>query len=155
MNMSWRGGTPSLYVNEMAGDLSLVQNTPMTDVAMIKVFRPPFMGGFGGGSGGAIAVYTKKGKAANENIKGLDFAKIPGYAPPKQFFSPDYSKLDATNSAGDFRTTLYWNPFVMTDANNRRILYTFYNNDVSKKLRIVIEGVNMEGKLTRIEKIIE
>jgi hypothetical protein len=155
MSMSWRGGTPSLYLNEMMGDLSLVQNTPMTDVAMIKVFRPPFMGGFGGGSGGAIAVYTKKGKAANENIKGLDFAKIPGYNPPKQFYSPDYSKLDAANSAGDFRTTLYWNPFVMTDANNRRILFTFYNNDISKKLRVVIEGVNMEGKLTRIEKIIE
>ncbi|RYY20382.1 MAG: hypothetical protein EOO04_20165 [Chitinophagaceae bacterium] len=155
MSMSWRGGTPSLYLNEMAGDLSLVQNTPMTDVAMIKVFRPPFMGGFGGGSGGAIAVYTKKGKAANDNIKGLDFAKIPGYTPPKQFFSPDYSKLDAAQSAGDFRTTLYWNPFVMTDASNRRILFTFYNNDISKKLRVVIEGVNMEGKLTRIEKIIE
>jgi hypothetical protein len=155
MSMSWRGGTPSLYLNEMTGDLSLVQNTPMTDVAMIKVFRPPFMGGFGGGSGGAIAVYTKKGKASNENIKGLDFARIPGYNPPKQFFSPDYSKLDAANSAGDFRTTLYWNPFVMTDANNRRIIFTFYNNDISKKLRVVIEGVNMEGKLTRIEKIIE
>jgi hypothetical protein len=43
----------------------------------------------------------------------------------------------------------------MTDANNRRILFTFYNNDITKKLRVVIEGVNMEGKLTRIEKIIE
>lgn len=155
MSMSWRGGTPSLYLNEMPGDLSLVQNTPMTDVAMIKVFRPPFMGGFGGGAGGAIAVYTKKGKAANDNIKGLDFARIPGYSPPKQFYSPDYSKLDEANNAGDFRTTLYWNPFVMTDANNRRIVYTFYNNDISKKLRIVIEGVNIDGKLTRIEKIIE
>jgi hypothetical protein len=155
MSMSWRGGTPSLYLNEMAGDLSLVQNTPMTDVAMIKVFRPPFMGGFGGGSGGAIAVYTKKGKAANDNIKGLDFAKIPGYTPPKQFYSPDYSKIDASNAGGDFRTTLFWNPFVMTDANNRRILFTFYNNDITRKLRVVIEGVNMEGKLTRIEKIIE
>jgi hypothetical protein len=155
MSMSWRGGSPSLYLNEMPGDLSLVQNTPMTDVAMIKVFRPPFMGGFGGGSGGAIAVYTKKGKAATDNIKGLDFAKIPGYNPPKQFYSPDYSKLDEANNGVDYRTTLYWNPFVMTDANNRRLVFTFYNNDISKKLRVVIEGVNMEGKLTRIEKIIE
>jgi hypothetical protein len=153
--MSWRGGTPSLYLNEMIGDVSLIQNTPMTDVAMIKVFRPPFMGGFGGGSGGAIAVYTKKGKAANDNIKGLDFARIPGYTPPKQFYSPDYSKIAPEHSQGDFRTTLYWNPFVMTDANNRRILFTFYNNDISRKLRVVIEGVNAEGKLTRIEKMIE
>ncbi len=155
MSMSWRGGSPSLYLNEMIGDLNLVQNTPMTDVAMIKVFRPPFMGGFGGGAGGAIAVYTKKGAAANENVKGLDFARIPGYTPPKQFYSPDYSKVDPSHSADDFRTTLYWNPFVITDANTRRLLFTFYNNDVSKKLRVVIEGVNIEGKLTRIEKTIE
>ncbi|RYY31503.1 MAG: hypothetical protein EOO04_00985 [Chitinophagaceae bacterium] len=155
MSMAWRGGSPSLYLNEMIGDLSLIQNTPMTDVAMIKVFRPPFMGGFGGGAGGAIAVYTKKGAAANENVKGLDFARIPGYNPPKQFYSPDYSKVDPSHSADDFRTTLYWNPFVITDANTRRLIFTFYNNDVSKKLRVVIEGVNIEGKLTRIEKMIE
>ena len=108
MSMSWRGGTPSLYLNEMMGDLSLVQNTPMTDVAMIKVFRPPFMGGFGGGSGGAIAVYTKKGKAANDNIKGLDFAKIL-ITPPKQFLSP-VIQVRAANSA-QIQDNVIRNPF--------------------------------------------
>ncbi|RYG03421.1 MAG: hypothetical protein EOO02_08485 [Chitinophagaceae bacterium] len=155
MSMSWRGSTPSLFLNEMNSDLSMVQGISMNDVAMVKVFRPPFMGGFGGSPGGAIAVYTKKGKAATDNIKGLDFASIPGYTPPKQFYSPDYSKIEPEHSDGDFRTTLYWNPFVLTDANNRRILFTFYNNDVSKKLRVVLEGVNLEGKLTRMERIIE
>lgn len=155
MTMSWRGGSPSLYLNEMQTDVSQVQTISMTDVAMIKVFRPPFFGGVGGGSGGAIAVYTKKGQAANDNVKGLDFAKVPGYNPPKQFYSPDYSKADQAAAAEDYRTTLYWNPFVMTDKTNRRILFTFYNNDITKKIRVVVEGVNADGKLTRIEKIIE
>lgn len=155
MGLSWRGGTPSLFVNEMQGDVSLIQNTPMSDVAMIKVFRPPFFGAPGGGSGGAIAVYTKKGAALNDNVKGLDFASIPGYLPEKQFYSPDYMKYEETHKQPDNRTTLYWNPFIITDKNNRRILYTVYNNDISKRLRVVIEGVNADGKLTRIEKIIE
>jgi hypothetical protein len=155
MNMSWRGGTPSLFMNEMQTDLSMVQTLNMSDIAMIKVFRPPFFGAPGGGSGGAIAVYTKKGAASYSNVKGLDFAKIPGYTPEKQFYSPDYSKELPENSQDDNRTTLYWNPFIITDKNSRRTFYTFYNNDVSKKFRIIIEGVNADGKLTRAEKIIE
>ena len=31
----------------------------------------------------------------------------------------------------------------------------FYNNDFSKRLRIVLEGINEEGKLIHIEKILE
>lgn len=139
----------------MISDITMVQNTPMTDVAMIKVFRPPFMGAPGGGSGGAIAIYTKKGAAMNDNIKGLSYANIAGYIPEKQFYSPDYMKYEPEHKQADNRTTLFWNPFILTDKNNRRILYTIYNNDSSRRLRIVIEGVNADGKLTRIEKIVE
>src|SRR5262249_34095399 len=61
LSMSWRGGRPSLYLNEMQTDAQQIQNTPVTDVAYIKVFRPRSGVGFGGGSGGTIAIYTKKG----------------------------------------------------------------------------------------------
>jgi hypothetical protein len=124
----------------------------MTDVAMIKVFRPPFMGAFGGGSGGAIAVYNKKGAARTSDVKGLDRTTIVGYTPVKEFYSPNYP-TDQANSDPDVRTTLYWNPFVLTDKTHRRLFLTFYNNDVSKKFRVIIEGCNDEGKLTRIEKV--
>ncbi|HPZ87288.1 MAG TPA: hypothetical protein PLQ32_04230, partial [Flavihumibacter sp.] len=134
-------------------DLSMIQGMNMNDIAMIKVFRPPFMGGFGG-AGGAIAVYAKKGSASkNDNVQGLNAYKIAGYQPVKQFFSPDYEKYDEANAQPDLRTTLYWNPTIYTDKNNRRIFFTFYNNDVAKKIRVIIEGLNAEGKLTRTEKI--
>jgi len=155
MSMSWRGGSPTLFLNEMQSDLSAVQTLPMSDVAMIKVYRPPFLGAPGGGSGGAIAVYTKKGAARNADVKGLDFARIPGYTPPKEFYSPDYSKYDDRQTQPDLRTTLYWNPFLLTDKSSRRMLFTFYNNDLTRRFRVVIEGCNEEGRLTRIEKIFE
>lgn len=151
-SLSWRGGSPSLFVNEMQGDVNQVQTLNMSDVAMIKVFRPPFFGAPGGGAGGAIAIYTKKGGAMNQDIKGLDFAKIPGYSPVKQFYSPDYMKYDDSHSQPDYRPTLYWDPFILTDKNSRRVLLSFYNNDITRKFRIVIEGCNEEGRLTRIEK---
>lgn len=154
--MSWRGSTPSLYLNEMQSDMSFIQNLNMADVAYIKVFRPPFFGTQGGGAGGAIAVYTKKGaNLNNSDVKGLDFTAIAGYNSDKEFYSPDYSKYDERHTDGDYRTTLYWNPFVLTDKNSRRQLFTFYNNDITRRFRIVIEGCDEQGRLTRIEKIFE
>ena len=153
--LSWRGGSPALYINEMQSDVQMIQSMPMTDVAMIKVYRPPFFGSFGGGAGGAIAVYTKKGKSSNERIKGLDFANIQGYSAERQFYSPDYTKFDETQSQPDLRNTLYWNPFVFTNKQNRRIFLSFFNNDTSKKFRVVVEGINTDGRMTRIEKIFE
>lgn len=156
MSMSWRGGSPTLFLNEVQSDVNMIQSLSMNDVAMIKVFRPPFFGAPGGGSGGGIAVYTKKGAAMNsDQVKGLDFASIPGYSAVKEFYSPDYSKYDERHSEGDFRSTLYWNPFILTGKDNRRLFFTFYNNDVTKRFRVVVEGCDVEGKLTRIEKVFE
>jgi hypothetical protein len=155
VSLTWRGGSPSLFLDEMQQqDPSLLQSTPMSNVALIKVFRPPFMGAMGGGSGGAIAVYTKKGGASNQDIKGLDFVNISGYSPIKEFYSPDY-EMDPAVDKNDYRTTLYWNPYVLTDKANRKIMLTFFNNDVTKKIRVVIEGMNADGKLTRMEKIFQ
>ncbi|HTD93920.1 MAG TPA: hypothetical protein VK644_08920, partial [Chitinophagaceae bacterium] len=153
-SLSWRGGTPSVFLNEMNTDIDLIQSTPMTDVAMIKVFRPPFFGAVGGGSGGAIAVYTKKGEAARSSVKGLDFTNVNGYAPVKEFYSPNYD-TDGDKGKGDYRTTLYWNPYLIFDKNTRRFTLPFFNNDNCKRIRVVIEGLNEAGKLTREEKFFE
>jgi hypothetical protein len=126
----------------------------MSDVAMIKVFNPPFFGAAGGGAGGAVAIYTKKGDQIINSTKGLDFVSISGYTPLKEFYSPDYSK-DADINKNDYRTTLYWNPHLTFDKSNRRISIPFYNSDNCKKIRVVIEGMNDQGKLTREEKFFE
>jgi hypothetical protein len=152
-SLSWRGGSPSLFLDEMQQqDASMLETIPMSNVALIKVFRPPFFGATGGGANGAIAVYTKKGSSMNQDVKGLDFVNIAGYSPMKEFYSPDYDK-DPANDHYDYRTTLYWNPYVLTDKSNRRIRLTFFNNDFTKRIRVVVEGLNNDGKLTKIEKI--
>jgi hypothetical protein len=153
-SLSWRGGTPALFLNEMNTDVSLIQSTPMSDVAMIKVFRPPFFGATGGGSGGAIAVYTKKGELANTAVKGLNSVAVSGYSPVREFYSPDYSTT-ADKDKNDYRTTLYWNPYLLFDKSNRRVTIPFYNNDNCKKIRVVIEGINEQGQLTHEEKFFE
>ena len=132
----------------------MLQSTPMSDVAMIKVFDPPFFGASGGGAGGAVAVYTKKGASTNANVKGLNEVTLYGYSPIKEFYMPDYEKTNDTD-AKDYRSTLYWNPFLLFDSKKRRITIPFFNNDNCKKIRVIIEGMNEYGQLSREEKIFE
>jgi len=156
ITLQWRGGHPTLYLNEFQTDASQIRDIPVTSIAMVKVFRPGTMVGSGGGSG-SIAVYLKKGASRTDdpNFKGLDRVPLIGYSVIKQFFSPDYEKNPELNSATvDARTTLYWNPFILLDKSELKKTIEFFNNDVSRNLRIVMEGINEEGKLVRIEKLV-
>jgi hypothetical protein len=147
-----RGSSTSVFLNEMQADISQLQSTPMSDVAMIKVFDPPFMGAPGGGAGGAVAVYTKKG-GGTSNVKGLNEVTLQGYSSYKEFYMPDYEKTAATG--GDYRTTLYWSPFILMDAKTRRVTIPVFNSSNCKKMKVVIEGINELGQLTREEKVFE
>jgi hypothetical protein len=152
---TWRGSATSFFLNEMPTDLSMLKSVNMNDVALIKVFQPPFFGATGGGSGGAIAVYTKKGSSLNSDFKALPFTNIYGYSAIREFYSPNYSNNSADPFVKDYRTTLYWNPHVYIDKNYRRITLPFFNSDNCKKIRVIVEGINELGVLTREEKIFE
>lgn len=153
--LSWRGGTPTLYLDEMPVDADLLNSIPVNDIAYVKVFRPPFMGTAGGGSGGAIAIYTRKGEDLRSRPGGLSTNTIMGYTPIREFYSPNYGTFDKRNEQKDVRTTLYWNPMVITNAKSHAVKVSFYNNDVTKSFRVVIEGMTKEGLLTHHEEIME
>jgi len=153
--LSWRGGTPALFLNEMRADADLLGNTPMNDVALIKVYNPGESGVIATTGGGAIVVYTKKGGDVTSDSKGLDYLLLTGYSPIKQFYAPDYAVAATFNDAGDQRSTLYWNPLIVLDKGHRRFKFQFYNNDVTRRYRLVMEGINDEGKLFHVEKIVE
>jgi len=155
---TWRGSNTDFFVNEFNAPLETVQSMSINEIAYIKALRPPFFGSIGGGGGGAIAIYTKrgasKGKSNNANSNGMENTVLGGYSVFKEFASPEYDKPAASFEA-DNRTTLYWSPYVLTNKKNPRIRIEFYNNDISKKLQVVLEGINSNGKLARVVKFIE
>ncbi len=155
-SVTWRGGTPTFYYNESPVDPSFLSSINMSDIAYIKVFRPPFMGSIGGGSNGAIAIYARKGGDVSQTKgKGLPYKIVIGYTVQKEFYSPNYATFDSRNDEQDLRTTLYWNPMILTNQENHTIRLHFYNNDITKSFRIVLEGMSTDGRLAHIEKIIE
>ncbi len=82
------------------------------------------------------------------------FAIVKGYTPAREFYHQHYDKIEDFQ-ATDYRSTLYWNPKVRLDNSNRKMSFVFFNNDISNRFRIVIEGMNQDGKLCHIDEIIK
>ncbi|WP_245957691.1 hypothetical protein U0035_19160 [Niabella yanshanensis] len=155
-SLSWRGGSPQIYVDEMPSDISMVSSINITDVAFIKAFRPPFMGGFNGGNG-AIAIYTRRGNdVKREPGAGIPSARVEGYTNIREFYSPKYLTPEPAPGADrDVRTTLYWNPNVTIDPRTKQAVISFYNNDVTDAFRVVIQGMTADGKIAYLEERME
>jgi len=82
----------------------------------------------------------------------------PPYYGAKVFMAPDYTEylqaqrkgLAGTLSRSDFRKTIYWRPYLQTDAEGKaRVL--FFNSDATTTFRIVVEGIAAGGKVGRKE----
>jgi hypothetical protein len=145
----------AIFLNEHPAYPGLLKTITMNEVALLKYYEPGFIGAGGAdGPGGAIAVYTKKDITPPGNIEKLDHVNYNGYSLVREFFSPDYSLPGQQQVQEDIRTTLYWNPEVYTDYNSHNVRLKFFNNDFSKKLKIVVEGFDATGRLIHIEKII-
>ena len=86
----WRGQPVTFYLDEMKVGVREIEATPVPDIAIIKVYPPPFFGNVGG-LGGAIAVYTKRGGFTDDNYKNA--FKVKGYTPLISEFSVSPDKF--------------------------------------------------------------
>jgi len=83
------------------------------------------------------------------------FAIVKGYTPAREFYHQRYENKIEDFQPTDYRSTLYWNPKMRLDNSNRKMSFVFYNNDISNRFRVVIEGMNQDGKLCHIDEIIK
>ena len=149
---------PAILLDEVPISLESVSSLNISSIAYVKAFRPPFLGSMLNGFSGVIALYSKKGYSPvysnKESQQGLETYLLNGYSKFREFIQPDYTNINSREEP-DNRPTLYWNPFILTDKNNPKSTISFYNNDISKKLCIILEGINAEGKMTRVVKLVE
>ena len=97
------------------------------------------------GKNGIVFIQTKR----PESIKLLSAdATLPieGLSKPVKFFIPDYN-VDANKRERipDFRSTLYWNPTVKTDASGKALV-NFYSSDDLGLVKIIVNGMTADGR---------
>lgn len=147
----WIVGT---FLNEQPVDIFMLRTLRAVDLALIKFFDAGFVGAGSTYPGGLIAVYTRDRFTEQPKADKLEFVEYNGYSIQKQFYSPDYGAAGAKTQLRDNRTTLYWNPDVFTDTETKSVNLNFYNNDFSKKYKVIVEGFDAAGKLIHAEKVI-
>jgi hypothetical protein len=139
------------FLNEVPVNLSVIESLFAEDIGLLKVYKGNSAIALGA-TRGAIALYTVKNKTTRDwRSKGFDFVKKAGYSIKREFPNLDYG-IVKPNSA-DLRTTLYWNPNVFVKDGKATV--EFYNDDMCKKFRVTIEGIDADGKVLCLEKSFE
>lgn len=131
-------------------DLPPFVNLPLEWVDRIDILDR-FSGRFlSGRDNGIIAVTLKSYEeiSALDTGESIDVGIVSplGYQTPAEFYSPAYETPESRDShTPDFRTTLYWNPCIRTDADGRAA-FGFRTSDAPADLRIDIEGLTPDGQ---------
>jgi hypothetical protein len=152
--MSGQKWAVGVFINEAPADIFQLRILRAIDIALVKFFEAGFVGVGSSFPGGAIAVYTKERSGNDDKPDKLSYVEYNGYSVSKEFYTPDYTNKETRPPSSDNRTTLYWNPDVYTDAEMKSVKFNFFNNDFSKKFKVVVEGFDAMGKLVHLEKII-
>ena len=98
------------------------------------------------GANGVLIITTKRGKSFSRPPAGLITLSPKGYSISREFYSPRYDIQP--DAASDSRTTVYWNPSVLSDVDGK-FRMNYFNTDVPGVYRIVIEGIDIIGHLAR------
>lgn len=142
------GDEPFFYIDESRVDFMEFANTQLNDVALIRFAPPPvWFAPLNGGNQGALLVYTKRfgdNKGVLGNADKFNNYAFNGYSITREFSSPDYS-FNNKSAPADYRTTLYWNHDLTTDEQGNAKI-RFYNSDKAKKYRLVVQGMDANGK---------
>ncbi len=142
----------TIFLDEIPTDVSMISSIPAYQIAMVKVYSS-LIGVSGNGSGGVVAIYTKKQEDYKEGEVQNHVKIYNGYSITKEFYAPNY-KLSKEGLSTDIRTTIDWRPQIFFSGINPTIPISFYNNNRTKSFKIVVEGITNNGKLIWFEKTI-
>ncbi|GAO44888.1 TonB-dependent receptor plug domain-containing protein [Flavihumibacter petaseus] len=136
-----------------------LRNINGQDIQSIEVLRSGAYTSVYGSRGayGIIIITTKTGaidynakqKQAIKNVvkSSATTGAAQGYYLSPAFRGPDYSAVKMS-PAPDFRTTLYWEPNLVTD-DQGKATFSFFHSDEKGRFRITIEGITESGKTGR------
>jgi len=153
-NSSFKGGVPIVFLNESEVPPQTLETISTSQLAYVKFVAGIVVGGSFVSESGALFVYTKKGDEPGTQTPSMKKTTLKGYDISNDFKVVDHSNSKAAPST-DYRSTLYWNPYVLLDKNNRTASITYYNNDVATKHLISIRGYREDGTLVELRQLVE
>lgn len=100
------------------------------------------------GVGGVLVITMKRGeytlRSSNNYTPGIIKFMPKGYYKAREFYSPNYDDPKTSITDQDLRTTIYWNPQLITDTNGKASI-EFFNADGPGNYKVIVEGINEHG----------
>lgn len=160
MGVMFRGGVP--YSTRGGGEMQVVLDgmyiqgdqlsmINVADIASVEVLRNSNYTAIYGmyGANGLIIITSKTGKDAMASTVaplGMLTIQPQGFHVSKTFYKPIY-EVDSTQKLNqDLRSTIHWEPNLITDKAGKAA-FDFYTADRPGKYLITIEGVDFNGKI--------
>jgi hypothetical protein len=107
---------------------------------------------YGSRGGGGVLVITSKNGQERKNSAYYQYApgiisySPKGYYVSRQFYSPQYYDPKVNKSLADLRSTIYWQPNVITDKTGHTS-FEYYNAGSPGTYRVIVEGIDVDGNL--------
>jgi hypothetical protein len=154
------GRTPvQVFLNNFPVDARDINSVNLAELESVEVFLTDQLGTVDRlyGTKGVLVINTRKAPTGTKISRQELMDMIPkkniisispmGYSKEREFYSPKYLP-NAPITSTDLRTTIYWNPKVITDATGN-FNFEFFNADGKGSYRAVIEGYDKDGNIGR------
>ena len=133
-----------------SGNIDNINPRVVETIEVLKGANASIYGNNGGA--GVIVITTRQGTAASEStntsyLGSLKF-KPKGFYKAREFYSPKYENTVRANNRPDLRSTIFWNPELVTDKDGNTS-FEYYNADGKGSYRLVIEGIDNAGNIGR------
>ncbi|MEH6765330.1 MAG: TonB-dependent receptor plug domain-containing protein [Aequorivita antarctica] len=144
-----RGLKPSFYLDNIKVNLETARTIAQANIDFIDVLNIGVASAaYGLEAQGVIAIYTKQGRGnkvrvTDKKLGSINF-KTEGFYTAREFYAPDYSLVDRNRSREDRRTTLFWDPNIITHGYQNATV-NFYTSDEKGRFQIEIEGITDTG----------
>jgi len=144
------GGVQPMYIVVDGVPGGSLENINPHNVETVEVLKGANASIYGVAGGPGVIVITTRQQsdditAVSSSIGSLRF-RAHGFYKAREFYSPKYDVSSAAANAPDQRSTLYWNPNIVTDSNGSAT-FQFYNADGRGSKRVIVEGVDANGNV--------
>ncbi|MBC7746047.1 MAG: TonB-dependent receptor [Flavobacterium sp.] len=103
------------------------------------------------GGGGILIITTKRGEnnmGFRNYASGIISFKPQGLYESREFYSPNYDDPKVNTKIADLRTTIYWQPNVITSLSGKATV-EYFNSDAKGTYAVIIEGIGSNGEIGR------
>lgn len=143
----------TLYLDEGETNFTELQFLKLGDVAMIKIYPSGFIGV--PGNGPALVVYTRKHSDIKDNSAfAIRSMNIPGYSSAVDFVLPKKNETKK-EELSKYRTTFYWNPYILIDTDEKKIDVPYFNINRTDNAKVILEGFTNEGRIIYHEELLK